>query len=505
MKRILALLITLFTVTSGAIAQGSPDIFWDDSHAWGPGIRNFSCRMGIAPSAPQAFLFMEWLPLATGQPSPYRLRLTTISPAGVRVHDEMNGSISAQEYGLISRTGQMVVYMDYATHPTPRYMMSTDYGQTFLPVTLPTSATYTTFGVNGVDSFGAKNNEVYNSVIAQDDKFYAFYYTTRPGSSSSTNRYELNMVAIDINRNQTHTVIDQISGSSASLGNNSYINVVSTNSELVAVVRPGRVFRPRGGTTTYQNVPMAVVYDFTTQNISKINFGGTLGSTYENNYRSGLQGNFTDGNARMLSTDGENIFMLTGSAPTPGGRAPLRLREFIKSPGNTAGFFINTEANQPTYIPSWEPYMDLESAAMDYGTYDTSFVGSTLAFSGIGAGTVMDFTSKWAVGGVADHSADVYFESDAEQIAGLTSVRRMRISNPNSPTATLTEETVEDFPIPVVASIFGPPTSNYRIPNYLNGAGARSHLGIDGAVVSTFCYSANIPPLNFLFHLTDIS
>jgi hypothetical protein len=252
---------------------------------------------------------------------------------------------------------------------------------------------------------------------------------------------------------------------------------------------------------------MAVVVNNATQNIQKISYGGTLGGPIQvrQRYESGLSAinSSNSVNLRMLSSDGENIYMINGAAPLSTGRIPYRLREFPKNINNYAGFFTNTEVNVPGYITSWEPYMDLESAAMDYGTYDTGFLGSALGGLGGGAGGVtIDFASKWGVSGVSDHSADFYVLSPSDNVSGQDTVRRVRIANPNTPPSSFPSELVEDFPVALLAAVFGPPQSNYQIP-YTGSR--RSHSSIEGAVASTFCYQIFLSPFQFYFHATDFS
>jgi hypothetical protein len=508
MKNLAVLLIALLAFSVSAISQGSPDLFWDNTLSGQGGRQNGRCRLAVAPAGAQAMLLIEDVPEPLNVNFPWKRKFTAITPAGLFVHSPVNPATT--NYGLISKTGQMVVYHEHeATSPTmqDRVMLSTDYGQTFSVVPLPTSPTYTVYGDLGSDAFGSANRSYYNSVIGQDDKLYIFYFTSPANIPSAAIRYELNLLVVDINGVSTHTVISRLAAASLGSSIASFINVTSTNTEVIAVVRPGQLVTPRGGTTNYFNIPMAVVVDNATQSIQKISYGGTLGVPQQTRipYESGLgaTNNSSSSNLRMISTDGENLFMINGSTNLPSGRNPYRLREFPKNLNSYAGFFTNTEQNVPGYLPSWQPYMDLQSSAMDYGTYDTGFVGTGLGGLGNPSGGVtIDFTSKWGVGGVSDHSAEFYFLSASEYANGQDTVRRVRIAHPNTPPQSFVSELVEDCPVWLLQSVFGPPQGNYHIP-YVYGE--RSHCSIEGAVISTFSYAIYVPPLHFYFHASDIS
>jgi hypothetical protein len=506
MKNLAALFIALLAFSVSAISQGSPDLFWDNTlslSTLSQDGRANGCRLAVAPAGGQAMLFIEDVPEPLNQ-FPWKRKFTTISPMGVNVYSPV--SPRATQYGLISKTGQMVVYHEHdGTSATmrDRVMLSTDYGQTFSVVNLPTSSTYTVYGEFGVNAFGSANKAYYNSVIGQDDKLYIFYFTSPVNLPSVNDRFELNLLVVDINGTSSHTVISRVAA--ASLGSTfpSFINVTSTNNEIVAVVRPGQLVTPRGGSTNFANIPMAIVVDNATQNIQKISYGGTLGGLIQDRqrYESGLGAinAANSSNRRMISTDGENLFMINGATNLPTGRTPYRLREFPKNASSYAGFFTNTEMSVSGYIPSWQPYMDLQSTVMDYGTFDTGFLGSGMGTAG---GGTLDVSSKWGVGGVTDHSADFYILTTSDLVNGQDTVRRVRISHPNTPPQSFVSELVEDCPVWLLQSVFGPPQGNYHIP-YVYGE--RSHCSIEGAVISTFSYAIYVPPLHFYFHASDIS
>jgi len=432
----------------------------------------------------------------------------TVSQSGTYAYGKM----------AISQGGRHLAYFlaDPPTGTNPRVMYSQNWGETFTAIPLTAAAPFT-----AVTSSTAGNPQTGgdNLVFDNNGNLHLVYISYNPSASSGSG--QLNHTRVDANGNVTYNVVATLAAT-AFFGPSipsEFLSVVSTDSDLVAMVSYGETWRYGVAPGDVQaSVSAFYRYDYGAQSWTVTHFGPAspgINATTRSNWN--MRGTSSlAAPTSLLATDGTNIFVLfreaSYSAPGSNTFAQGRIRSFSPSPTNTNRYFINTRPMSPM------PYMDLTDPALNFGTRLSDFFVHTTT-SPL-SGRVLKFAAPYygSTGNTMDVDLVVELPDDRANAAALpifggtgvpNNIKRLRIRNPNNGLQGATPLRVDDYHPEVLQSVLGIPSAVKQ-----GSHGFNSLTPIQGATLLTYAHVFDLasffgvpvpgPSLLFSSHRTDI-